>query len=84
MAIKKTVHAKFGIEVKDAYHRVENLSLTSKEKMTFQVRSRVTAENAIFDEALYECVYDINGANPIAQAYAHLKTLPEFSAAVDC
>jgi hypothetical protein len=27
---------------------------------------------------------DLGGANFLAQAYAHLKTLPEFSGAVDC
>lgn len=27
---------------------------------------------------------DMNGENFIAQAYAHLKTLPEFANAVDC
>ena len=25
-----------------------------------------------------------DGANPLAQAYAHLKTLPEFAGAQDC
>jgi hypothetical protein len=27
---------------------------------------------------------DMNGENPIKQAYEHLKTLPEFADAVDC
>ena len=27
---------------------------------------------------------DMNGPNPIKQAYLHLKTLPEFSNATDC
>ena len=27
---------------------------------------------------------DLNGTNFIAQAYAHLKTLPEFAGATDC
>lgn len=27
---------------------------------------------------------DLDGPNPIKQAYLHLKTLPEFSDAVDC
>jgi len=32
----------------------------------------------------HDCAYDINGKNPIAQAYDHAKTLPEFAGAVDC
>jgi hypothetical protein len=33
---------------------------------------------------IYDFAPDIEGPNFIAQAYAHLKTLPEFSGAVDC
>lgn len=32
----------------------------------------------------YEFPFDINGSNVIAQAYVHIKTLPEFVGAVDC
>jgi hypothetical protein len=32
----------------------------------------------------YEFVSDMNGKNFIAQAYEHLKTLPEFASAIDC
>jgi hypothetical protein len=32
----------------------------------------------------YEFVPDLFGQNFIAQAYEHLKTLPEFAGAVDC
>ena len=31
-----------------------------------------------------ESSYSIDGKNPIAQAYEHLKTLPEFQNAKDC
>mgnify|MGYP007101623561 CR=1 FL=1 len=31
----------------------------------------------------HTCDYDLNVDNPIKQAYDHLKTLPEFSGAVD-
>lgn len=85
MAILKTVQTAFGIEIENAYHRVENVSLVAKDKITFQVRRRVNAaQTSIFDEMAFECYYDLNGDNPIAQAYAHLKTLPEYADAVDC
>jgi hypothetical protein len=32
----------------------------------------------------YVCDLNIDGDNPIRQAYLHLKTLPEFANAVDC
>ena len=84
MALKKTVKTSFGIEVSDAYHRVENLSLISKTQISFQLRSRIDANHSIFDETSFSCDYDITGDNPIAQAYDYLKTLPEYADAVDC
>ena len=35
-------------------------------------------------EKNYTFSIDLNGENPIKQAYAHLKTLPEFANAADC
>lgn len=32
----------------------------------------------------YRLSLDLNGLNPIKQAYEHLKTLPEFADATDC
>lgn len=32
----------------------------------------------------YEFPLDLDGPNPIKQAYEHLKSLPEFADAVDC
>jgi hypothetical protein len=63
---------------------VENLSLASKKQMTFAVRSYVGTENPSFSENYHSCAYDLNASNPFAQAYAHLKTLPEFAGATDC
>jgi hypothetical protein len=33
---------------------------------------------------MYSFAPDLNGKNFIAQAYEHLKTLPEFAGATDC
>lgn len=84
MALKKTVTTSHGIEVKDAYHRVEGVKLASKNQIQFQLRSSVDGTLPHFLDAQLECVYDMNGANPIAQAYAHIKSLPEYSDAQDC
>jgi hypothetical protein len=85
MALKKTVTTQHGFEAKDAYHRVEGVHLDSKIKMSFQVNSYKSQESeAAFSNAALACDYDMQGANPIAQAYAYLKTLPEFADATDC
>ena len=84
MAIKKTVKAVFGIDVNDAYHRVTSISIVSKDKMHFHVESSVDGKNAAFEDKMHACEYVISGENPIAQAYAHLKSLDEFVDAVDC
>lgn len=84
MALKKTVTTVHGIEVIDAYHRVEGIQLIGKDQITFNARSYKDPMFPFFEEKVAVCDYDMNGANPLAQAYAHLKTLPEFADAVDC
>ena len=84
MAFKITVTTPHGIVVRDAYHRVESVRIVGKAAIKFQVRSYALPDFPHFSDVEYSCAYDIAGQNPIAQAYAHLKTLPEFSDAVDC
>jgi hypothetical protein len=84
MALKKTVQTVHGIEVKDAYHRVEGVQISGKNNIKFQVRTSVNGVMPHFKDTTYECTYDINGTNPIAQAYKHIKTVSEFSGAEDC
>lgn len=84
MALKKTIFTVFGFEAENAYHRVEGLRLVAKNKIQFQARASIDADNAHFSDKMYECFYDIDGSNPINQAYEHLKTLDEFAGAIDC
>jgi len=84
MAIEKTVTTQHGIEVKNAYHRVEGVSVVGKDKISFRVRSSVDGVLPHFADADHQCAYTLDGENPIKQAYEHLKTLPEFSGATDC
>lgn len=83
MALQKTVTTAHGIEVINAYHRVENLYLLEKTRLTFVVRSKVAPEKPAFSSKEFSCYYDIAGENPIKQAYEHLKTLSEFADATD-
>lgn len=84
MAIKKTIGTVHGLQAVDAYHRVESLQLRGKAEILFAVRSYADVNKESFQEKFLSCVYSLTGENPIAQAYAHLKTLPEFAGAVDC
>lgn len=85
MALKKTIVTAQGFEATDAYHRVECVEIQSKISISYRVRSYKSETGyPFFDEKYLTSEYDLNGENPIAQAYSHMKTLPEFSDAVDC
>lgn len=84
MALAKTVSTVHGFQAVNAYHRVEALSLTSKEQINFYIRSYTSVDKPFFEERVLSCAYALDGDNPIKQAYAHLKTLPEFAGATDC
>jgi hypothetical protein len=85
MALSRNIDTDWGISVPDAYCRIEAVSLTGKDTMSFHVRSYTAAKDVpFFIEQTITCPYDITGSNPIAQAYQFLKTLPEFSDATDC
>lgn len=83
MALKKTAETNFGFNIPNAYHRVENIKLR-KTSIDFQVLVYVDSEKNAFEYKNYSCGYDLEGDNPIKQAYEHLKTLPEFEGATDC
>lgn len=85
MALQKTVVTPQGFEAADAYHRVENIVLQGKKNIAFSVCSYKNANiSQTFAINSAFCAYDLNGDNPLAQAYKHLKTLPEFEGAQDC
>ena len=84
MALQKTVNTPHGFESVNAYHRVEGVRLQGKESIAFQVRSYKSKDhNVAFSDASYTCKYELEGSNPIAQAYLHLKTLEDFAGAAD-
>lgn len=85
MALKKTVSTVFGIDVIDAYHRVENVEIQGKNAIAYRVRSYKDGSGLpFFEDRFITSEYDINGDNPISQAYSHVKKLPEFADAVYC
>lgn len=84
MAIKKTVETLQGVQVANAYHRVESVSLRGKDGIHFILRSYADTSKPSFQEMGFLSAYDMTGKNPIAQAYEHLKSLPDFAGATDC
>lgn len=82
MAMSKTITTPQGFTAQNAYHRVEAIKLT-KQQIAFRVRSYVQPDKPAFGDHGYECAYNLNGENPIRQAYLYLKTLPEWADAVD-
>jgi hypothetical protein len=67
--------------VKDCYFKVETIA-GDKSSLTATVSSQVSSSQKQFVSYTFTPLLD--GPNFIAQAYEHLKTLPEFEGAIDC
>lgn len=81
MALSKTfTHA--GLTVEDGYLRVSNFS-GSKDGISFVLSFQVAANENALTTKEFSFVPTLD-SNFIAQAYEHLKTLPEFEGAEDC
>ena len=87
MALKKqvTLKSNFGDDVifNNAYIKVVALS-GNKESMRIEVGTHKAADSVALDRQQYYFAPNLDGKNFIAQAYNHLKTLPEFAGATDC
>lgn len=69
----------------NAYIRVENVS-GNKTRMMAEIKVYKDAASTTkpIKQLVEKFAPDLGGSNLIAQAYAHLKTLPEFAGATDC
>lgn len=83
MALQKTITTNHGFQAIDAYHRVEAVTLVSKDQISFHVRSYTAPDKPFFQEQVLSAPYVLDGDNPITQAYLHVKTKPEFAGATD-
>jgi hypothetical protein len=66
-----------------AYVRVSEMT-GGKNGMTFVAQWHESADGAVLKGSTYGFIPDLSGPNFIAQAYLHLKSLPEFAGATDC
>lgn len=87
MALTKTLNLQdnfgFDVEITDAYIRVDGVD-ADKSKGFARVGIYNKQGGRLLVSDIKEFPVTMDGGNFIAQAYAHLKTLPEFSDAVDC
>jgi len=71
-----------GLVAPTGYIKVENVTVDAN-SMTAMVVWRAEQASAPIRNKLYSLPYELNGVNPLAQAYAGLKALAEFDGAVD-
>jgi len=88
MAIEKTVtlvdRLDESITFDKAYHRITRID-GNKNSISFYVDVFKTKDAEFsLNQTKHSFQPVLNGNNFIAQAYAHLKTLPEFAGATDC
>lgn len=84
MALSKSVTTPQGFEANNAYHKIGIVSIDNKDTLVFSVTLHKEKNSSNFKQMSFSCSYDIDGNNPIKQAYEHLKTPPDFAGATDC
>lgn len=67
-----------------AYVRVESILMTKSSASAVAVWRQSDGSGIVFDRTEFAFDLSLEGTNAFAQAYLHLKTLPEFANAVDC
>ena len=84
MALKLTKKA-FGIEVPNAYHRIDEVLIVKKNKMQICVNSySESSRSEPFYKEVFDFSYDFAGSNPLEQGYVSLKQTEAFASAEDC
>jgi hypothetical protein len=72
-----------GFSLPDAYLKISSYNGDNK-YLRFNLEIKATKSGVSLDTLSYSVSLDLEGPNPIKQAYLHLKTLPEFADAIDC
>lgn len=89
MALIQTITLQNGLEVQDAYIRIDTVS-GSKNRLDISVKSYVSRDSfnsglGFLEQVTYNFVPSVadGSHNFIKQGYEYLKTLPEYADAVD-
>lgn len=87
MALQKTVQLKTNLGTdatfSDAYIKVSSVKV-EKNFARALVQTHKEKDGQVLEQKGYSFEYKLDGLNPIAQTYNHLKSLAEFAGAVDC
>lgn len=84
MALKKTLTLGNGLVANDAYICVSRVNITNKINANAEITIHVNPEHVPFDNRTIPFQFSLDGENAWKQAYEYIKTLPEFSGAIDC
>jgi hypothetical protein len=84
MAIQSSIKTEFGLDLPAAYIRIASTATTNKSVLVFSAYVFADSNYPAISQRQYTCPLDLEGPNPIKQAYLHLKSLPEFANATDC
>lgn len=82
MAISKSIVVR-GVSIPNAYIRIGQFA-GDKSLVGYEVQFCAANGAPVFDTQRHTFAYQADGAPLLVQAYAHLKSLPEFAGAVDC
>lgn len=73
-----------GISVESAKVTVGDIYIgEDHEALSITANWSAPGSSEYFRQTTYNCPYDITGADPVTQSYAYLKTLDEFSNAIE-
>jgi hypothetical protein len=85
MALKKSFEISKGLVASDAYIRVECVSIVHGQQSGATVHVYVNDQAKEPVKVLcYGFQHSHEAGSAVAQAYNHIKTLPEFAGAIDC
>ena len=85
MAIKHDIFLQNGLQAANSWIRVRSVNVIDKTQAqaTVNYYANETSETT-YQTKNIDFNYSLLGSNVFSQAYNYLKTLPEFSGAVDC
>lgn len=84
MAIKIDTVTPHGFKADAAYCRVEDVTVNKTQGYCVLRFYKDAGTQVSFKEQGIAFIYDMEGENPIKQAYEHIKKMPEFLGAMDC
>jgi hypothetical protein len=67
-----------------SYCKVTHVLASKDAAEATMVARKNTSDGELVTTQVFSFVPDLSGSNFIAQAYLHIKTLPEFAGATDC